>query len=103
MPGIYAVTSIPLVNRTRAIFRSAEFGFLGVIVLTLMHTPRLNGLFISFLRLLRVLKTNVMAGDLDFLAAIVRDFLTSWLIVATVGGGNQIRVFRELLHAQPFP
>src|SRR3990167_2073501 len=31
-PGMYAVTSMPFVNRTRAIFRSAEFGFLGVVV-----------------------------------------------------------------------
>jgi hypothetical protein len=30
MPGIYVVTSIPLVNRTRATLRSAEFGFFGV-------------------------------------------------------------------------
>jgi hypothetical protein len=29
---IYAVTSIPFVRRTRATFRSAEFGFLGVVV-----------------------------------------------------------------------
>jgi hypothetical protein len=30
-------------NRTRATFRSAEFGFLGVIVLTIMQTPRRCG------------------------------------------------------------
>jgi len=30
MPGIYAVTSVPLVSRTLATFLSAEFGFLGV-------------------------------------------------------------------------
>ena len=29
-PGMYEVTSMPLVNRTRATLRSAEFGFLGV-------------------------------------------------------------------------
>jgi len=29
MPGMYAVTSMPFTNRTRAIFRSAELGFLG--------------------------------------------------------------------------
>ena len=40
---IYAVTSIPFVRRTRAILRSAEFGFFGVVVETLRHTPRLNG------------------------------------------------------------
>jgi len=40
---MYAVTSIPLVSRTRATFRSAEFGFLGVTVLTRVHTPRFWG------------------------------------------------------------
>jgi hypothetical protein len=29
-PGMYVVTSMPLVSRTRATLRSAEFGFLGV-------------------------------------------------------------------------
>src|SRR4029453_9126702 len=29
-PGMYVVTSIPLVNRTRATLRNAEFGFFGV-------------------------------------------------------------------------
>src|SRR5436190_15625792 len=43
-PGMYAVTSIWLVNRTRATFRSAEFGFLGVVVYTRVHTPRRCGL-----------------------------------------------------------
>jgi len=32
-----------LLSRTRAILRSAELGFLGVIVLTWVQTPRLNG------------------------------------------------------------
>src|SRR5712691_4209576 len=43
MPGMYAVTSIWLVKRTRAIFRSAEFGFLGVMVRTIVQTPRFWG------------------------------------------------------------
>jgi hypothetical protein len=34
---------MPLLNLTRAIFRSAEFGFFGVIVLTCVHTPRFCG------------------------------------------------------------
>src|ERR1700752_937723 len=42
-PGMYAVTVLPFVRRTRAIFRIAEFGFFGVVVVTLTHTPRLNG------------------------------------------------------------
>src|SRR3989304_9407140 len=40
---MYAVTSIPFVRRTRAIFRSAEFGFFGVIVRTTVQTPRFWG------------------------------------------------------------
>src|SRR5947209_15055192 len=43
-PGMYAVTSIWLVSRTRATFRSAEFGFFGVVVYTRVHTPRRCGL-----------------------------------------------------------
>src|SRR5688572_200992 len=39
-PGMYAVTSMPLDRRTRATLRSAEFGFLGVVVYTRVHTPR---------------------------------------------------------------
>src|SRR3712207_7983877 len=31
---------MPLVSRTRATLRSAEFGFLGVFVYTRVHTPR---------------------------------------------------------------
>src|ERR1700730_2451288 len=44
IPGMYAVTSIPEVSRTRATLRSAEFGFLGVVVKTRVHTPRRCGL-----------------------------------------------------------
>src|SRR5256714_4292025 len=46
-PGMYAVTSIWLVSRTRATLRSAEFGFLGVVVYTRVHTPRRWGLPLS--------------------------------------------------------
>src|SRR3954469_2403361 len=44
---MYAVTSIPLVSFTRATLRSAEFGFLGVVVYTRVHTPRRCGLPLS--------------------------------------------------------
>src|SRR5437763_9778932 len=40
---MYAVTSIPLVSRTRATFRNAEFGFFGVVVYTRVQTPRRCG------------------------------------------------------------
>jgi hypothetical protein len=35
------MTSKPLVRRTLATLRSAEFGFFGVVVYTRVHTPRL--------------------------------------------------------------
>src|SRR5206468_8136232 len=37
---MYAFASMPFVSRTRATFRSAEFGFLGVTVDTRVQTPR---------------------------------------------------------------
>jgi hypothetical protein len=40
---MYAVTSIDPEMRTRATFRSAEFGFFGVVVYTRVHTPRFCG------------------------------------------------------------
>src|SRR5947208_5031221 len=43
MPGMYAVTSTPVVKRTRATLRRAEFGFFGVVVYTRVHTPRRCG------------------------------------------------------------
>src|SRR5688572_7328807 len=38
---------MPLVRRTRATLRRAEFGFLGVVVYTRVHTPRRCGLPLS--------------------------------------------------------
>src|SRR5262245_30153182 len=70
MPGMYVVTSIPLVRRTRATLRRAEFGFLGVEVYTRTHTPRFWGQAIS-------------AGDLVRAFRASRPFRTSWLIVGT--------------------
>jgi hypothetical protein len=40
---MYVVTSMPFVSRTRATFRSAEFGFFGVTVNTRVQTPRFCG------------------------------------------------------------
>src|ERR1700688_205804 len=89
---MYAVTSSPLVRRTRATFRSAEFGFLGVIVLTWVHTPRRNGLP-------RTAKTRKgrsgwpgfglvwatrRAGALTFFSSFLRPLRTSWLMVGNV-------------------
>lgn len=82
-PGMYAVTSMPLESRTRAIFRKAEFGFFGVVVVTLMHTPRLNGLPLSNVVLFRFNGFNTVckAGVLDFHFDVFRGFRISWLSV----------------------
>src|SRR3954452_259465 len=68
MPGMYVVTSIPLVSRTRATLRSAEFGFFGVVVYTRTQTPRRCGQAIS-------------AGDAVLRRWAFRPNLTSWLMV----------------------
>ncbi|MND00054.1 hypothetical protein D3C83_185440 [compost metagenome] len=62
------MTSKPLVRRTFATFRSAEFGFFGVVVYTRVQTPRRNGFDLS-------------AGDFSFLTTSRRLRRTSWLIV----------------------
>src|SRR5262249_9330554 len=65
---MYAVTSVPLDSRTRAIFRKAEFGFFGVIVLTCRHTPRFCG-------------HPCMAGCFGLDRWTVRGLRINWLIV----------------------
>src|ERR1700712_1804126 len=64
--------SKPLVRRTLATLRSAEFGFFGVVVYTRVHTPRRCGQF-------------CIAGDLDLTTSTSRPWRTSWLLV---GMGN---------------
>src|SRR6266566_2631034 len=70
MPGMYAVTSMPEVRRTRATLRGAEFGFFGVVVKTRVHTPRRCG-------------EPLRAGVLVFSAFDSRPLRTSWAIVGT--------------------
>src|SRR5437588_5208588 len=65
---MYAVTSMPLESRMRATFRSAEFGFFGVIVLTTVHTPRFCG-------------HPCMAGCFGLDRCGCRGDLINWLIV----------------------
>src|SRR5436190_21625577 len=65
---MYEVTSSPFVSRTRATLRSAEFGFLGVVVYTRMQTPRFCG-------------HACIAGVFDFLRTASRPLRTSWLMV----------------------
>src|SRR5471032_261085 len=67
---MYAVTSTPVVSRTRATLRSAEFGFFGVWVKTRVQTPRRCGELLS-------------AGVLVFSGLVCRPLRTSWAIVGT--------------------
>src|SRR6478736_5222958 len=84
MPGMYAVTSIWLVSRTRAILRSAEFGFLGVIVRTCRQTPRFWGApGIETWRCRRLFQFLRIAGALILEILRWRPCRTSWLIVGT--------------------
>src|SRR6187455_1833000 len=65
---------MPLVSRTRATLRSAEFGFFGVCVKTRTQTPRFCGLSCS-------------AGLLVLVRTFSRPLRTSWLIVGTFTPG----------------
>ena len=75
--GIYAVTSMPFVRRTLATFLRAEFGFLGVTVLTDVHTPLFCGDFVSVGTLLREFIPLKSAGAVDFLTVFLRPSLTN--------------------------
>src|SRR5580698_8681421 len=108
---MYAVTSSPLVSRTRATFRSAEFGFLGVIVLTWVQTPRRCGLpATSKVRLgrsgwpgLGPVETTRNAGVFTFFCCFSRPLRTSWLIVGTdllVAGASRTRHTHESGHTR---
>src|SRR6185312_10404377 len=73
---------MPLVSRTRATLRSAEFGFFGVTVRTCVQTPRFCGEPLPReVRFVSALKVKRSAGALVFLVTFVRPFRTSWLIV----------------------
>src|SRR3954453_20953707 len=63
---------MPLVRRTRATLRSAEFGFFGVVVYTRVQTPRRWG-------------EPFNAGVLVFSTLSSRPLRTSWLIVGMGG------------------
>ena len=65
---MYAVTSNPEVRRTLATFLRAEFGFLGVVVYTLVQTPLRWGHPFS-------------AGDFVFLFTLIRSWRISCCIV----------------------
>ena len=69
-PGMYAVTSFPLLNLNLATLRSPEFGFFGLTVPTRRQTPFISGLLTK-------------AGDLAFRALCsTRHPRSTWLNVA---------------------
>lgn len=59
---------MPLISLTRATLRRAELGFLGVVVYTLVQTPRFCG-------------HSFKAGAVDFLVISSLPLRISWLIV----------------------
>ena len=66
-----------LLKRTRATLRKAEWGFLGVIVLTTVTTPFLKGLKVLTKRFLILLKLLRKAPDFNFERRTIRPFLIS--------------------------
>src|SRR5499427_9870260 len=87
-PGMYVVTSIPLVSRTRATLRSAEFGFFGVVVYTRVHTPRFCG-------------EPASAGTLLLAGRRIRALRTNWLIVGIISNPEKTGTARLRETAAP--
>lgn len=72
-PGIYAVTTLPVLSLTLAIFLSPEFGFFGFVVPTFRHTPFISG-------------RSASAGDVGLRArCATRQPRRTWLNVAGRG------------------
>src|SRR6056297_1606088 len=85
-PGIYAITSIPFVNRTFATFRRAEFGFLGVVVYTRVQTPLFCG-------------QESKARDLLAMLIFFLPFFTNWFIVGILSSGSYSQYFTSFKDA----
>src|SRR6185437_868467 len=85
---------MPLVSRTRATLRSAEFGFLGVVVYTRVHTPRRCGAATFFLRPL----PDFRPGVESFFGFGLRPLRMSWLVV-----GMRRRMVAGTLGPEPRP
>jgi hypothetical protein len=85
-----------LERRTLAIFRKAEFGFFGVIVVTLTQTPLLNG--DDNLVRVRVcgLKSDPSAGVFDRCLLLLRPRRVNWLIVGIVKS-YKLRIENKLI------
>lgn len=69
--------SFRLESRTLATFLSAEFGFLGVMVLTTVATPRFCGLKVTVDLLREALNDERRAAALTFFETFFRPFLTN--------------------------
>src|ERR1700758_2659697 len=83
---MYEMTSKPLVRRTLATLRSAEFGFFGVVVYTRVHTPRRCGAWFK-------------AADLLLFTPLMRPFLTNCCIV----GISNLLIYCCLIHNYIIP
>jgi hypothetical protein len=68
---------MPFVSLTRAIFLIAEFGFFGVLVVTLIHTPLLKGDGKKTGRFFIELNVRVRAIDFDLRLKRLREFFMS--------------------------
>ena len=92
---MYAVTSIPLVRRTRATLRKAEFGLRGVVVRTWVQTPRFWGLpaRLARVRPVKALWVTLNAGAVVFLGLGLRPLRTSWLIVGNFASAASSRLY----------
>src|SRR6201987_6574322 len=75
---------MPLVKRTRAILRRAEFGFFGVTVATRVQTPRRCGAATAFLRPWPDLRPGVVV----FFLGRLRPLRTSWFVFGTAAHGS---------------
>src|SRR4030088_1269045 len=84
---------MPLVRRTRATLRSAEFGFCGVIVYTRVQTPRRWGAATFFFRPL----PDFRPGVVTFLVGDLRPLRISWL----VGGMRRVMVAVDSAPVRP--
>src|ERR1700749_2753798 len=71
------MTSKPLVRRTLATLRRAEFGFFGVVVYTRVHTPRRWGAATFFLRPL----PDFRPGVASFFGWGLRPLRMTWRVV----------------------
>src|SRR3954468_23650060 len=78
---------MPLVRRTRAILRRAEFGFFGVTVATRVQTPRRCGAATDFLLPCPDLRPGVVV----FFFGRLRPFLTSCCLFGTAAHSRAVR------------